>query len=63
MVQESFPPATTDGYAILLAPLALHSYSARHRYNIAELLGRDQYCREKHDNAMNMPRKMPCGQV
>ena len=29
MVQESVPPATTEGYAILAAPLALHSYSAR----------------------------------
>ena len=28
MVQESVPPATTEGYAILAAPLALHSYSA-----------------------------------
>ena len=29
MVQESVPPATTDGYAILAAPLALHSNSAK----------------------------------
>ena len=45
MVQESVPPATTEGYAILAAPLALHSYSARsqdihsHLYILADLAG------------------------
>ena len=39
------PPATTEGYAILAAPLALHSYSARpcdicsHFYILTDLPG------------------------